>query len=70
MFQWYHEDDWSGDTLYHNWDELEATDSDTEDFFRRDLTKGEDSIVRIKVAAEYELFCEWLANNDHMSLYC
>ena len=77
MIQQCHEDGWSGDTLYHNWDEFEATDSDTEDFFGGGLTKGKGSIVSvcvhdyiIQAAAEYELSRKWLANNNHVSIYC
>ena len=68
------------DTLYREWEKLEATspDTNTEDSLRGNLNEGEDSIVdpsfdahdyRRQSAAEYELFNEWLANNNHMSIY-
>ena len=68
-FEVHHDDDWSIDTLYHEWDKLDAPlrYSDAEVYDREDLTDDGDSIedasyevheYRLYAAAEYEFFQE------------
>ena len=75
MFQIYHENDWSGDSLYRDWEQLEAADINTEHSVGEDLTKDESSIVSVDIhnlqaAVEYELFQEWVAENNHVLISC
>ena len=77
MFDVYHEDGWSGDPSYHDWDRLETVDSDIEHSVGGNTTKGEDSIVSVDIhdyilqaAEECELFRQWQANNNHLTIHC
>ena len=73
MFQIHHEDDWSGDSLYRDWEKLEVADINTEYSAGEDLTEDESSVVSVDIhnlqaAVEYELFREWMAENNHISI--
>ena len=61
MFQIHHEDDWSGDSLYHDWEKLEVADINTEHSAGEDLTEDESSVVSVDIhnlqaSVEYEQF--------------
>ena len=76
MFEVYHKDDWSIDTLYREWDELEVLDSDTYHSVGGDIMEEEDFRVsvdvhayRLQVTEEYQLFHQFLVNNNHLNIY-